>query len=98
MGLRILSTYYAEWVEDSAHELVDINELLALKSENAELRDALIEKSKILHSKENEILELKKTVRFLRGDIKYYLEEIDRLDAFRASQDIRIPKHYQDGM
>ena len=98
MTLRKISTFDVERVEDPTHELRDINEVVILKVKIIELQNALNGKNQILHSKLNEVLELKETVRFLRGDLKYYFEEINRLDAFRASQDIRIPKHYQDGM
>jgi hypothetical protein len=98
MTLRKISTFDVERVEDPTHELRDINEVVILKAKIIELQDALNGKNQILHSKLNEVLELKETVRFLRGDLKYYFKEINRLDAFKASQDIRIPKHYQDGM
>jgi hypothetical protein len=105
MTLRVLSTFYAEWVEDSTHEVADIDDLALLKAENIELRNALNEKNQILHSKENRIVELERDVMQLRGEVRYCQKEIYRLDAFKATQDIRIPKHSynnfkqdQDGM
>ena len=98
MTRREVSTFDDEIVEGPIYDSVYVNELIALKAENIELRNALNEKNRILHSKENRIVELEREVVLLRGEVRYCQNEIYRLDVFRTSQDIRIPKNHQDGM
>jgi hypothetical protein len=92
MTLRKISAFDVERVKDPIDELADTNDVAILKAKIIEFQNALNGKNRVLHSKKNEVLELKETVMFLRGEVRYCFEEINRLDAFRASQDIRIPK------
>ena len=88
MILSEISNLNVDRVEDPTHELLELNDVAKLKAENFRLKNALNEKNHILHSKEEEIWHLKKTVRHLRGEVRYCFEEINRLDACRAAQSI----------
>ena len=105
MILREISTFDVERVEDSIPELADTNDVAILKAKIIEFQNALKGKNQILHSKINQIVELKREASLLRDEVRYCFEEINRLDAFRAAQNITIPKNSynnfkqnQDGM
>jgi hypothetical protein len=93
MNLREISSFDVEWVQDPTPELADANDVAILKAKIIEFQNALKGKNQILHSKINRIVELEREASLLRGEVRYCFEEINRLDTFRAAQNITIPKN-----